>query len=490
MSDDAFWNGKTFDDFLFRPQKGAVRSRRGVELASRLARGLTLELPIVSANMNSVTGARMAKAMALEGGIGVVHRGSSIERQRARVAEVKRTRSAVIQEPLRLPLGTTIREARRFAARHDITGILIETASDSRVLAGLLSQRDMPWTDDAEDRYVEEFMTPFDRLVVERPGITPQEAERILFDQRIERLPLVDEQRRIHGLITRKDLLFLRERPYASRDEEGRLLVGAAIGAHGDFLERAAALLEAGADCLFIDIAHGHSVVMERAIAALRKRFGNVPLVCGNVATREGARFLADCGADGIKVGVGPGSGCRTRMETAPGVPQLQAIREAWLAVRESVPIMADGGVRHDKDIFLALVCGASSVMLGSVLSGTDEAPGRVIEDPATHEKRKIYRGMTSPGAVFEALYDSDSESEDAEELEGALATAAEGQEVQVPYKGSVTDVLERVRDHLRSAISYAGKSSLGAAREEILPDPSRYLVALSEAARRESYER
>lgn len=485
---DGFWHGRTFDDFLFRPQRGVLGSRSEVSLTSPLLKNVRLELPIVSANMNSVTGATMAKAMALEGGMGVVHRGSSIERQRARVAEVKRTRSAVIQEPLRLPLGTSIREARRFAKRHNVTGILIETAPGSGVLAGLLSQRDMPWTNDSEERPVDEFMTPFERLVVERPGITSGEAERILFDRRIERLPLVDEQRRIHGLITRKDLLFLRERPFASRDGEGRLLVAAAIGARGDYLERAAALLEAGADCLFVDIAHGHSVVMEQAIEALRERFGDVPLACGNVATGEGAQRLAELGADAVKVGVGPGRGCRTRMETSAGVPQLQAIREARLAVGARVPIIADGGVRHDKDVFLALACGASSVMLGSVLSGTDEAPGRVIEDPATHEKRKIYRGMTSPGAVFEALYDSEAgESGDAD---GALDTAAEGQEMQVPYTGSVADILARIRDHVRSAVSYAGERELAAVREKLLAEPEKYLIPLSEAARRESYER
>lgn len=486
MTDQSFWQGKTFDDFLFRPRRGVVSSRREVTLTARLAKTLHLELPILSANMNSVTAARMAKAMALEGGIGVVHRGSSIERQCERVAEVKRSRSAVIEEPLALPLGTTIAAARRFAKRHDITGILIETAAGSRVLAGLLSQRDLPWTRDGENRPVEEFMTPFERLVVAPPGIGVPEAERILFERRIERLPLVDGERRIHGLITRKDILFLRERPFASRDHKRRLLVAAAIGARGDFLERAAALLEAGADCLFLDIAHGHSVVMEQAITAVRERFAEVPLVCGNVATGEGARRLAELGADGIKVGVGPGRGCRTRMETGAGVPQLQAIWEARSAVGEHVPLVADGGMRHDKDIFLALACGASTVMLGSMLSGTDEAPGRVIEDPATHQKKKIYRGMTSPGAVLEALYDADEVVDEPE----ALETAAEGQELQVPYTGSVVDVLKRIRDHLRSAVSYAGDRDLAAARKRFLADPTRLLIPLSEAARRESYER
>jgi IMP dehydrogenase len=245
-------------------------------------------------------------------------------------------------------------------------------------------------------------------------------------------------------------------------------------------------LLEAGADCLFIDIAHGHSTVMEDAIKQIRKKIGDVQLICGNVATAEGAQFLKDIGADVIKVGVGPGRGCRTRLETAAGVPQLQAIREAWIAVKDTIPIMADGGVKTDKDIILALICGASTVMLGSALSGTDEAPGHVIEDPATNMKKKIYRGMTSPEAVFDALYDA----EDNDGMDDALETPSEGQEIQVPYKGSVADILHRIRGHLRSSVSYAGETSLAATRLKILTDPGRYLIPLSEASRRESYER
>ena len=329
-------------------------------------------------------------------------------------------------------------------------------------------------------------MTPFERLHTAPPDISADEAERVLFSRRIERLPLVDEQRRIHGLITRKDILFLRRRPFASKDAKGRLLVGAAIGARGDFLERAAALMDAGADCLVVDIAHGHSELMRSAVESIRARFDGVPLICGNVATAEGARYLKDLGCDAIKVGVGPGRGCRTRLETGAGVPQLQAIREAWCAVGDTVPIIADGGIKHDKDVFVALACGASSVMLGSALSGTDESPGHLIIDPVTHAKKKIYRGMTSPQAVFESLYDAD----DDEDLESALATPAEGQEMQVSYRGSVVDILGRIRGHLRSSVSYAGEATLAAAREKIVSQPFQYLIPLSEAARRESYDR
>jgi IMP dehydrogenase len=225
---------------------------------------------------------------------------------------------------------------------------------------------------------------------------------------------------------------------------------------------------------------------MRQAVEAFRARFGDAELVCGNVGTAEGAAFLQEIGVDGIKVGIGPGRGCRTRLETGAGVPQLQAIREAWCAVGEAVPIIADGGIKDDKDVFLALACGASCVMLGSMLAGTDEAPGHVIQDPGTREKRKIYRGMTSPQAVLEALYDA--ESPDA--AEAALEVPPEGQEVQIPYKGPVLDLLHRIRGHLRSAVSYGGADALADVRARVIAEPLRYLIPLSEASRRESYDR
>jgi len=478
--------GKTYDDFLFRPQRGVVTSRREVSLRTRLSRHLSLELPIVSANMDSVTGATMAKAMALEGGIGFIHRALSIDAQARAVQEVKRTHGQTVERPLSLPRDATIREAREFTRKHKITGILIEETRGSNVLAGLLSNRDMPWREDREGHRVDEFMTPVDELVTAPPDIGPDEAEQLLFENRVEKLPLIDRERRVHGLITKRDAILARSRPSSSKDAKGRLLVGAAIGARGDFPERAAELVRAGVGTLVIDIAHGHSDVMRQAVEGVRARLGSVELVCGNVGTAEGAAFLRDLGADGMKVGIGPGRGCRTRLETAAGVPQLQALREVWCAVEESVPIIADGGVKDDKDLFLALVCGASSVMLGSMLSGTDEAPGDVIEDPGTGEKRKIYRGMTSPQAVLEALYDAESP----DIRDAALDVPAEGQEVQIPYKGTVLDTLHRIRGHLRSAVSYAGGRSLSDVRERVLADPMQYLIPLSEAARRESYER
>jgi IMP dehydrogenase len=318
---EAEFIGRTYDDFLLRPQLGVVPSRRDVSLRTSLSRRISLELPVVAANMDSVTGARMAQALALEGGIGFIHRAMPIAAQAESVARVKRTYGYVVEQPLSLPRGTTVREARAFIARHDITGILIEEAHGSGILVGLLSNRDLPWLEGFEDQGVEAFMTPIERLVTGPPDITIEEAERRMFERRIEKLPLVDGARRIRGLITKRDITLTRRRPYSSKDGKGRLLVGAAIGARGDFLERATELLRSGADVIVIDIAHGHSLVMRGAVEAVRAKLGDVALVCGNVGTAEGAAFLRDLGADAIKVGIGPGRGCRTRLETGAGAP-------------------------------------------------------------------------------------------------------------------------------------------------------------------------
>lgn len=477
--------GRTYEDFLFRPQRAVVSSRREVSLKTRLSRHVELELPVVAANMDSVTEARMAEALATGGGLGIIHRGMSVDVQESMVRSVKRSQGHVVEHPLCLPRHATLDEARRFTKRHGISGILIEDQEGSRLLAGLLSSRDMPWTPERGDARVEDLMTPRERLHTAPPSIGVEEAERRMFAHRIEKLPLVDDDGRIAGLITRKDLMLFRQRPYSSRDSKGRLLVGAAIGARDDFLERSAALLEAGADVLVMDVAHAHSDLMADALEAFRHRFPDAELVCGNVGTVEGARFLAERGVDAIKVGIGPGRGCRTRLETAAGVPQLQAIREAWLAVGEEVPIVADGGIRSDKDLFLAIAVGASTVMLGSMLSGTDQAPGHVLTDPASGEKHKVYRGMTSPQAVLHTLYEAEEEA-----AEEALERPPEGQEMQVPYKGDVHAILQRIRGHLRSSVSYAGTGDLASARARMVADPLAYLIPLSDASRRESYER
>jgi IMP dehydrogenase len=327
-------------------------------------------------------------------------------------------------------------------------------------------------------------MTPRERLVTGSPMVALEEAERTMFEHRIEKLPLVDEENRIRGLVTMRDLKLYKQKPHSTKDARGRLRVGAAVGAAGDYIERAAALVEQEVDVLLLDVAHADSDIAAAAVAALRKNHEKLPLVVGNVATAEGASRLAEGGADAIKVGVGPGRGCRTRLETGTGVPQLQAIREAYLATEGRVPVIADGGIRDDKDVFLAIACGASTVMLGSLLSGTDEAPGLLVEDPETRQKMKLYRGMTSPEAV------ADGSEGDDDEIAEALRTPAEGQSVRVPYVGSVVGILARIRGHLQSAVSYAGESELREAHRRMAREPEKYLIPLSGAARRESFRR
>jgi IMP dehydrogenase len=479
---ESMFVGRTFDDFLFRPQHSPVESRRAVDLAMPLLPGFALALPVVGANMDTVVGPEMAKTLALEGALGFLHRNCSIAEQADHVRYVKSRHSYVIADPLVIPRTTTIAQARQVIRSHNASGILIEETKGSGLLAGILSHRDMPLDQKDEARTVADLMTPRARLVTRPPSVTIEEAERVMFEHRVEKLPLVDEDNRIRGLVTMRDLKLYKQKPHSSKDLRGRLRVGAAIGATGDYLERAAALLSQEVDCVLLDVAHADSAVVETAVKEFKKRFAGVPLVCGNVATAEAARFLADLRVDAIKVGVGPGRGCRTRLETGAGVPQLQAVREAWLATGGKVPVIADGGVQNDKDIFLAIACGASTVMLGSLLSGTDEAPGMLVEDPATRQKMKLYRGMTSPEAVADAA--------EGEQLAEALRTPAEGQSVRVPYVGSVVDILARLRGHLQSAVSYAGESDLRSAHAKIAKEPERFLIPLSEASRRESFVR
>lgn len=472
--------GRTFDDFLFRPQHSPVVSRKDVDLGMPLLPGIHLSLPVVGANMDTVMGQEMAKTLSLEGGIGFLHRNCSIEEQADWVRYVKTRHSYVIEHPVVLPRTATIGQARQTIRAHHASGILLEETAGSGVLAGILSHRDMPLDHGADERPVSDFMTHRPRLVTQPPTVTTEEAERVMYEHRVEKLPLVDEQFRIRGLITMRDLKLYKQNPHSVKDARGRLRVGGTIGATGDYLERTAGLLAHEVDCILLDVAHADSLVVERAIQCFHRRFPGVPLVAGNVGTGSAARWLMEQGVAAIKIGVGPGRGCRTRLETASGVPQLQAIREAWLGTEGRVAIIADGGVQNDKDVFLAIACGASTVMLGSMLSGTDEAPGIVVEDPATRQKMKLYRGMTSPEAVVDAA-EGDAE---------ALTTPAEGQSVRVPYVGSVVGVLRRIRGHLQSAVSYAGESNLAAAHRKIAADPDRYLIPLSAASRRESFVR
>ena len=478
------FKGTSFDDFLFRPQYSSVDTRKVIGLAMPLTRNITIKVPIIGANMDTVTREKMMKTLALEGCFGFIDRNCSIQEQADRVQFVKRQHSYIIEKPSIISRRHTVAQAKQVMKANSVSGLLVESVLGSGVLVGILTHRDILAAGDDDLSLIEKYMTHLSDLVTAQPDISMEEAERLMLEKRVEKLPLVSRlERKICGLITLKDLSLAKQKPYSTKDKKGRLMVGATIGARGDYMERAEALITAGTDCILIDIAHADSRIIGKAVQNFRAKFKYIDLVCGNVATREGAQFLSCLGVDAIKVGVGPGRGCRTRLETGAGVPQLQAIRETFLEVGQKIPIIADGGIKNDKDIVLAILCGASTVMLGSMLSGTDEAPGELIEDPVSKKKVKIYRGMTSPEAVFDGSDVQDS-------LEERFNTPAEGQAIKVDYVGSVIDIIRRIKGHLQSAVSYAGESNLWNAHDKVSNLPENYLVRLSEASKRESFER
>jgi IMP dehydrogenase len=486
--------GCTFDDFLLAPQRSIVdrRDPATIDLSAPLTTSLTLSRPVVSANMDTVTRAEMAIVMAEEGGIGIIDRGfrpGDIEPQVREVLRVKRTQHGVIPDPLTIAPGATLAEAAAVMARAKV-GTLVVVDADWR-LRGMLTERDLQFVDDLTVP-VSSRMTPRARLATFRGQPDQAATGRAMAEHRVKKLPVVDEGDRLVGLVTARDLIRLRDMPHATRDEQGRLRVGAAIGARGDYLERAAELVKAGVDVLVIDIAHGHSMVMERALAEVRKRFPVMDVIAGNVATAEGATFLVDRGASAVKVGIGPGGGCTTRLTTSFGVPQLQAIIECHRALIGRVPLIADGGVKRHGAIGLALMCGGDTVMLGSAFAGTTEAPGEVVKKSVLLPESqkpvkvpfKVLRGMASIEAIKDRL---DVEDASAVDLQ---AIGAEGMEVSVPLRGSARSVMQEMMKHLCSSISYGGAESLADLRRRFLAEPQRYLIRLSESARRESYER
>ena len=485
--------GCTFDDFLFTPQHSILERRdpSSIDLSSRLTQRLTLKRPIVSANMDTITRAEMAIAVAEEGGIGIIDRGfrsGDIEPQVREVERVKRRQHGVVGDPYTIaptaPLSTAIETMRRTGV-----GTLVVVDDQGRV-AGLLTTRDLRFagtTGTVSDR-----MTPRDRLVVRQGTVDAAAAEAAMRTHKIKKLLLVDADGRLAGLVTARDLVTQKQLPFATRDVHGRLRVGAAIGAKGDYLERATELLRAGADVIVIDIAHGHSVVMARAIEAVRARFGDgVEIIAGNVATADGTRFLAERGVNGIKVGVGPGGGCTTRLNTNFGVPQVAALVECRSAAGD-VPLIADGGIKRDGAIVQALLFGGDTVMLGSALAGAIETPGDTVQKSVVIPESsktvkvpfKVFRGMASLQAIVDRLDVEDAESADVEAL------GAEGMEISVPARGSVRPIVRDMLKHLCSAISYGGADSLSALRVAFEKDPSRYVIRLTESARRESFDR
>jgi len=488
-----FVRGCTFDDFLFTPQYSVVERRdpATLDLSSRLSEHLTLKRPIVSANMDTITRAEMAIAVAEEGGIGIIDRGfrsGDIEPQVREVERVKRRQHGVIADPYTIRPGATLSEARDVMRRTGVGTLVV--IDDSRRLLGLLTARDLRFVETAGT--VTERMTPRDRLIVREGVPDAATAEEVMRVHKIKKLPLVGTDSRLIGLVTAADLLKQERLPFATRDDHGRLRVGAAIGAKGDYLERAAELLRAGADVIVIDIAHGHSAVMGRAIEEFRKQFDGVELIAGNVATAEGTRFLIDRGVNGVKVGIGPGGGCTTRLNTNFGVPQVEALVACRAAAGPKVPLIADGGIKRDGAVVQALLFGGDTVMLGSAFAGTIETPGdtdqKPVMIPESHKTVKVpfkvFRGMASLQAIVDRLDVEDAETADVEAL------GAEGMEISVPARGSVRPIIRDMLKHLCSAISYGGAGSLTELREMLARDPSRYVIRLSESGRRESFDR
>jgi IMP dehydrogenase len=455
MADRFLGEGLTFDDVLLVPAYSEIHPR-DTRIVTRLTHRIELAMPFISAAMDTVTESRMAMAMAREGGLGIIHKNMTIEQQAAEVDRVKRSESGMILNPITLTPDRTLRDARHLMQQFSISGVPI--VEDGGRLCGIITNRDLQFETEL-DKPIRDVMTK-DRLVTAPVGTSLEEAERILHRERIEKLPVVDADGRLRGLITVKDIFKRRQFPHAAKDEHGRLLVGAAIGTAPRDLDRAQALVDAGVDVLVIDTAHGHSVGVLDALAQARERFPDVQIVAGNVATAAAARALMERGADAVKVGIGPGSICTTRVVTGVGVPQLTAVMEAVRGVEDRIPVIADGGIRFSGDIVKALAAGASTVMMGSLLAGTEESPGEsfLLEG----RRFKTVRGMGSLSAMEQGSADRYFQDGSQRKF------VPEGIEGRVPYKGPVSDVLYQLVGGLRSGMGYCGVPDLPALRTQV----------------------
>lgn len=453
--------GLTYDDVLLLPGESDMAPHE-IDTASYVSRNVRVNIPLLSAAMDKVTEARMAIAMARQGGVGVLHRNLSIEAQAAQVDRVKRSESGMVTDPITIRPDATLREADELCGRFRISGVPVTDATGK--LLGIVTNRDMAFELDRE-RQVREVMTPMP-LVTGKVGIDRDEAMELLRRHKIEKLPLVDNEGRIKGLITVKDFVKAEKYPNAAKDAEGRLLVGAAVGVAGDAYERAQALIEVGVDFVVVDTAHGHSRLVSEMAAKIKSNH-QVDVVGGNVATRDGAKALVDAGVDGIKVGVGPGSICTTRVVAGVGVPQVTAIYEAAEAARDAgVPVIGDGGLQYSGDIAKALVAGADTVMLGSLLAGCEESPGELMF--INGKQFKSYRGMGSLGAM-QTRGDQRSFSKDRyfqEEVSGDDKLIPEGVEGQVPYRGPLSSVVHQLTGGLRQSMFYVGGQTVPQMKE------------------------
>jgi len=443
----------TYDDVLLLPGYSEVLPR-DADPSTQLTRNIRLQLPFVSAAMDTVTEAEMAIALAQEGGIGIVHKNMSIKAQAELVRRVKRSESGMILDPFTLEETATLADAKKLMRNNNIGGIPIIDAD--RRLKGILTNRDLRFEKDMS-RPVTAVMTPLP-LVTAKAGTELAAAEDILQDSKVEKLPVIDTDGRLVGLITYKDIRKRRRTPNACKDELGRLRVGAAVGVTADLIDRVAALVEAGVDVVSVDTAHGHSKGVLDAVRNLKQQFPNLEVIAGNVATAEGARALADAGADAVKVGVGPGSICTTRIIAGIGVPQLSAVMEAARGLEGTgVPLIADGGIKYSGDVVKALAAGASTIMIGSLLAGTEEAPGEVTLFEG--RKYKSYRGMGSVEAMEEGS--KDRYFQDAEDDVKKLVP--EGIVGRVPYKGLAAEVLYQLSGGLRAGMGYCGAATIEA---------------------------
>ncbi len=452
--DDRFkQEGLSFDDVLLLPRRVDFLPS-DCDTSTYVARGMKIYIPLVSSPMDTVTESRMAIAMAREGGLGILHRNMTAEQQAIEVDRVKRTEHGIILNPVYLSQDHTIGDALKMMERYHISGVPI-TQGDK--LIGILTNRDIRFEDNPK-RKISEVMTR-EGLITGPVGTTLEEARRTLQKHKIEKLPIVDEQGNLKGLITIKDIEKIKQFPNATKDGNGRLCVGAAVGPLNDPVKRAAALIEAGVDLLVVDAAHGHSAGVLNAVAQIKKAFPDMPVVGGSVVTQEGAKDLIDVGADGLRVGLGPGSICITRVVSGVGVPQITAIVEtAKVANKYGIPIIADGGIKLSGDITKALAAGGNCVMLGNLLAGTDESPGEI--EIYRNRSYKIYRGMGSIDAMKRGSSDRYAQT-DIKNL------VPEGIEGRVPYKGPLSDTVHQLMGGLRSGMGYCGTRTISDLRKD-----------------------
>jgi IMP dehydrogenase len=438
----------TFDDVLLVPAHSLVVPR-DVSLRTRLTRTITLNVPLLSAAMDTVTEARLAIAMAQEGGLGIVHKNMPPAKQAAEVAKVKRFESGVVKDPISIPPSMSVRQVLALTQQYKISGLPVV---EGRRVVGIVTNRDLRFETNL-DQPVANIMTRSDKLVTVPEGTDLEQAKALMHRHRLERVLVVNADHELRGLITVKDIQKATEHPEACKDQQGRLRVGAAVGTGDDTDERVEALVAAGVDVIVVDTSHGHSQGVLDRVASIKKRHGDVQVVGGNIATSAGARALMEHGADGIKVGIGPGSICTTRIVAGVGVPQITAIQDALAGVGGDIPLIADGGIRYSGDIAKALAAGASTVMLGSLFAGTEEAPGEI--ELFQGRSYKSYRGMGSLGAMQQGS--SDRYFQDAEGEGAAEKLVPEGIEGRVPYKGSMVNVIHQLMGGLRAAMGYCG---------------------------------